>query len=894
MLIKNVKINGIKNPVGFKLNNIILSYYVCGIPEGCFEARIYSDAECKNVCFVQPLNYSENYCAKLNFVPERETRYYLKITCEDAESEPYYFETGTVFDCPFITPETDISHPVISKEFNSEPIEKARLYITGLGIYSATINGRCAGNEYLTPGCNDYDAYVQYQTYDVTDLISGRNIIEITLGKGWYKGRFGLKHKENIYGSEYVCAAKLVLWSKSGKKHVVATDESWFARRSNVIDSGIYDGEIVDDTACDKKVYGVRIAGKKPVIERISLPIVVKERIKPSLIVSPKGEKILDFGQNFAGFVSFCCDLKRGDTVRLQAGETLQNGCFYRDNLRTAKAEFIYTSDGIKKEVYPRFTFFGFRYMLVEGINDVYPDDFTGNVIYSDLDETAFVDTDNDKINRLILNCKWGQKSNFIDVPTDCPQRDERLGWTGDAEVFCSAACYQFDCRAFYSKYCKDMAIDQEKLGGWISSYSPSFKELEEAGSAWIDAATIIPWTMYEFYGDKYFLKSTLPLIEDFVDKLISRDNANGGGRLFDFGFQLGDWLSQDGLSRDALRGATNEYFISSCYYYNSVKIAALAEKELGNFMRADKYLKISEEIKAAVLNEYFTPSGRLAIDTQTAYVLCVTFGIYREKSKLLQGFSNRLKKDGYAVKGGFVGATKLIQALLRSGLTDDAFRILYSEKFPGWLYCVNLGATTVWERWNSLNDDGTISGSTMNSLNHYSFGAVAEAFYRDIAGIIPTAKAFKSVIISPKFNYRLKRYNCKLITVAGEFELSYGISAEGRVKGKITVPFGVRSEAELFGEKTHLHAGENEFETPPQVALIHPFSLDSILYDIMANKESAAVLGETLPEIYRVLSSGDMGFSGLTLRALCTSGSFPLPKPTVDVLDRRLREIKI
>lgn len=893
MEIKNVKINGIKNPVGFRLDEIALSYYVVGVPEGGFEARIYENKECDKPIYTQALDYAENYCTRLNFVPQTETRYYFQIVCGDCCSERYYFETGTEFDCAFIAPKEEISHPVLFRTFETEEVVKARLYLTGLGLYSAALNGERVGNEYLAPYCNDYDAYVQYQTYDVTSLLSEKNVLEVTLGNGWYKGRFGLKHRENIYGSEYVCAAKLVLWLKNGDKRVIATDESWRARPSNVITSGIYDGEIVDDLRDCSHIGGVKLAEKKfTVTERVSLPVIVKQQISPALIISPKGEQILDFGQNFSGFVSFRCDLKHGQTVRLQAGEVLQEGCFYRDNLRTAKAEFLYTSDGVKKEVYPRFTFFGFRYMRVEGIEKVNAKDFIGNVLYSDMDETAFVTTDNEKINQLLSNCKWAQKSNFIDVPTDCPQRDERLGWTGDAEVFCPTGCYQFDCRTFYAKYCRDMAVDQEKLNGWITSYSPSFNELEESGSVWSDAATIIPWTVYQFYGDKLLLKSSLRLMERYVDALIAKDDANGGGRLYNFGFHLGDWLSQDGVNSSALRGATNEYFISSCYYYNSVKIAALAEKEMGNDEKVNDYLRVSKEIKNAILEEYFTASGRLAIDTQTAYVLCVIFEIYRNKEKLVRGFAKRMKKDGYVIKGGFVGATRLVQALIRAGLTDDAFRILYTEKFPSWLYCVNLGATTIWERWNSFNEDGSVSGATMNSFNHYSFGAVAEAFYRDISGIEPIEKAFKKVVVSPKFNYRLKKFDSRLNTPAGEFAVNYEILSDGRVNLNILVPYGVEATMKIGGNERVLVTGKNIFELPAQENLVHPFSVDSRLCDLMNNEKSAAVFRETVPGIYMFLYNNDIGMAGTTFRSLSSLSSFYVPQQTIELLDRKLREI--
>lgn len=894
MTIKNVKINGVRNPVGFDLKKINLSYYVDGEPNGEFYLHIY-DKDGKEI-YTQKLNYSNNYYNEIDFVAQKEQRYEFDITCGEDRSEKYFFETATDFDCPFVTPVTDLTHPIIFKEFNCGNVKKARLYVTGLGLYVAKINGNKVGNEYLTPDCNDYENYVQYQTYDVTEMLTEQNLIEIELGNGWYKGRFGLKHRENIYGSEYVCAAKLVLWDDDGKKTVIHTDETWHARSSNVKSSGIYDGEIVDDTLTEHKVCNVRISGMKyNPVPRISLPVVVKGQIKPTLIVSPLNEKILDFGQNFSGIVAFKNFVPKGYKIRLQAGEVLQKGCFFRDNLRTAKAEYIYISDGSQKIIEPKFTFYGFRYMLVEYDGDIDVADFTGKVLYSDLDESVEFETDNAKINRLLKNCLWGQKSNFLDVPTDCPQRDERLGWTGDAEVFCTTACYQMDCRAFYSKYITDLAVEQDKLNGKIPSYAPMFKENDVASSVWADAITIIPWSVYKFYGDKHILEQSFPQMQRYVDTIIANDDENGGNRLYNFGFHLGDWLSQDGIGENALRGATSEYFIASCYYHHSVWIVAQSARILGFSDQAEYYGKIADEIRNSILNEYFSSSGRLAVDTQTAYVLCTMFEIYKDKAKLYRGFARRIKKDCFSIKGGFVGATRLIQALIKSGLTDEAFQLLYSEKFPSWLHCVNLGATTIWERWNSLNDDGSISGTGMNSLNHYSFGAVAEAMYRYIAGINPTDTAFKSVRIEPKFNYRLKNLNCNLKSPSGEFKVKYSVLESGQVELKIKIPYGVNAVLVLPDRKdSRLSCGESVFTVDTDKNLIHPFSIDTSVSDILSNDKSSNVLKRMVPALYGFLTNNSIGMEGYSLRALTALNSFYVPEQLLKQIDLKLKEIAV
>lgn len=889
MEIKNIKINGIKNPVGYNFDNIFLSYYIDGIPDGELVLDIYDENE-KNV-YSRPLDYAENYHTEINFSPEKQTRYNIVISCGKAKGAAY-FETGTNFDCDFVTPAEEISHPVVFKEFNCGKIKKARLYITGLGLYEAKLNGQKVGNEFLTPYCNDYRAYLQYQTYDITELLQENNLLEISLGDGWYKGRFGLKHKTDIYGSEYACACKLVIWTEDGIQ-VIKSDESFKARTSHTVASGIYDGEIIDETLDCSHVCSVKkCATKYNAVPRISLPVVVKHTLKPKLIITPKGEKVLDFGQNFSGFVSFENFLNYGEGIYLRAGEVLKDGCFFRDNLRTAKAEFKYKSDGKKKIVYPKFTFYGFRYMLVECNKEINADAFTGNALYSDLDETCGAVTDNEKMNRLIQNCVWGQRSNFLDVPTDCPQRDERLGWTGDAEVFSATACYQMDCRAFYQKYMRDIGIEQNYLNGSIPSYAPGFGETDVSTSVWADAVTIIPWTVYEFYGDKDILERSFPMMERYVDNLIAEDNRRGGNRLYNYGFHLGDWLSQDGIVSSALKAGTNEYFVASCYYYQSVLITSKTASVLGDKQKTEYYGEIAKQIRNAILREYFTVSGRLAIDTQTAYTLCVMFDIYVDKARLYDSFRKRMLKDCLVIKGGFVGATKLVQALFKSGLDDIAFTILYSEKFPGWLYCVNLGATTNWERWNSLNSDGTMSDPTMNSFNHYSFGAVAEAIYRNISGITPLDVAFKKVVIEPKFNYRLKKFDYKFVSPAGEFSVNYVVRGDGSVKLNISVPFGVDAKLLICGNETSLSVGKNEVEIEKNERLIHPFSVDCTVCEILDDEKSSMVFAKEVPNLYWYFTHNTIGMEGYSLRDIAQLSSFRIPDDKLNELDEKLKAI--
>lgn len=893
MCIRNVKINGVRDPVGYQFDALILSYEMDGAPTQEPIVQIATDRARSHVVYRRTLDVRYNYATALEFEPEPETRYYVFVICGDCVSEPCILESGTTFDCPFITSEEKIGHPVFLKRFSLPgDVVRARLYVTGLGLYEAYLNGVKAGNEYLTPGCNDYSAYVRYQTFDITQAVREENLLEICLGNGWYKGRFGLQHKKEIYGSDFVAAVKLVAWTSDGTRIEVTTDETWSARPSYVVDSGIYDGEIVDRTRDVSQESRVRLVERKiHVVGRIGLPIVEKHVLHPTLITTPKGESVLDFGQNFAGFVRFRVSMRRGQKLTLKAGEVLQQGCFYNANLRTAKAEFVYISDGVSRTVRPQFTFYGLRYLLAEGLDRVDPDAFEGVVIYSDLDASIEINAHNAKIDRLLANCVWGQRGNFIDVPTDCPQRDERLGWTGDAEIFSRTACFQMDCRAFYHKYLTDMQIDQRLLNGRIASYSPSFKETGAATSVWADAATIVPWNVYTFYGDRYFLQRHYPMMKRYVDTVIAEDDAHGGGRLYNFDFHLGDWLSQDGAGANALKGATSEHFIASVYYYNSVRIVAKAASVLGHGKEEAYYQKIADEIRKAVFTEYFTPSGRLAIDTQTAYVICSEFDLYPNREKFLHGFAKRLKKDGYKIRGGFVGASQLVQNMFKCGFDEDAFRILFSEEFPSWLYCVDLGATTIWERWNSLNPDGSISATEMNSLNHYSFGAIAEAFYAEIAGIEQRDVAFKKVVVHPRFNYRLPKLDLQFRSPAGVFRVSYRLS-DREIDLVVTIPFGVEATFVFGGEERALSCGENHFRLQAPQNYKYPYNIDCKLCDLLHDRGTQDVLSEAVPTLYQFLKHNDIGMSGSTLREICSIDSFHVPDMVLDSINQKLGSV--
>ncbi len=764
----------------------------------------------------------------------------------------------------FITPSKPISLPVITKRFSLKgPLSSAVLTVTGLGVYRVYINGKRAGKEYLTPGFNDYDAYVRCQTLDVKNLLEEDNLMEIYLGDGWYRGRIGFTQNNRArWGTILMAAARLDAVLLSGEKQTVSTDETWEAFQSPVVFTDIYDGEERNDTLERGNPVPCKVAEQHwNLIPWFSPPVRVRAELKPVLIHTPAGETVLDFGQNMAGIVRFVCREKRGTRIHLQFGEVLQKGCFYRDNLRSAKAEYFYTSDGTVREIEPFFTFFGFRYVKVEGMEKVNPEDFTALALSSDLPMTLEVETGHKGINQLMHNALWGQMSNFVDVPTDCPQRDERLGWTADTQVFVNTACYQMDCKAFYRKFMRDMREDQIRYcGGDIPPYAPCLKsEQMHGGAVWADAGTIVPWNVYMFYGDKELLKENWPMMRDYVEYLISLDQKEGGTHTVFTTFTFGDWVAQDGMTDQSTFGGTESNFIQGCYYYYSLNLTAKAAGVLGLKEEEEKYASLAREVHDALMDEYVTKNGRLAVDTQTAYVLALTFGLYSDEKKLLQGFRRRFMRDFYAIKSGFTGTPLMLPALFDHGMGEQAYRMLLRTSFPGWLYCVNLGATTIWERWNSLNPDGSISGTGMNSLNHYAYGSVCEAIYSRIMGLRNAAPGWKKAILAPHPDGRLHYARIRYASAAGTWYLSWEIKDDGMIRIRAEVPEGCEADVVLPDKAEdssfHVTTGIYDWSYMPLRDYLHPYSIQSPVLDLLENEDTRAILKEELPGWFEEVS---------------------------------------
>lgn len=815
MRIYDLKVNRLENPMGYLLEKPRFSYKVDGT-EGKSQKeaklRIARDPGMTDVVYDSGMREDLD---SLSFVPEFIlapcTRYWWDISLaadngDRGQSESAWFETGKL-DAPW--QRTWIcGQEGESCRFRKElairgEVASARIYATALGVYELYLDGNKVGDELLAPFYNDYNTWIQVQTYDVTEsLAPGSHQLEAFTGAGWYMGRFGLGGKVNLFGDRQALLAELHITYKDGSSQVITTDDTWQVSPSKVRFANIYDGEVYDDTFDDGQFQQAKpytYSGKAALTDRLSPPLRVTERITPKeIITTPAGETVLDLGQEITGYLECVINAPKGHRVKLSYFEILQQGNYYRDNLRSAQEEQIYISGGEKVVLRPHFTFFGFRYVKLEGFENPKLADFTGCVVHSDIPITSSFTSSNEKVNRLAKNALWGQRGNFLDVPTDCPQRDERMGWTGDAQAFAGTACFQMECAAFYRKYLYDMYQEQQKRNGAVPHVVPTVGLEGEASCAWADAAAVIPWTSYLFYGDPELLRREYPNMRDWVEWVYRTDEASGGRRLWDVGFHYADWLALDTKDGSPM-GGTDPYFIATAYYYYSTTLVWKAAKALGLSEDTARYEKLRGEIFDAIQREYFTPAGRLAQTTQTAYVCALFMGFsepWQEPllSKLLE---REFTQSNGKLRTGFVGTAYLNRALSMAGLNDLAYRLLTNEEYPGWLYEVNMGATTVWERWNSVLPDGSISDTGMNSLNHYAYGAVMEWVYRDVAGLNPVEEApgFRKALLRPRPNRLLPEIRFVFDSPLGTYESAWQIQGD-TFSWEVAVPFGATAKA--------------------------------------------------------------------------------------------------
>ncbi len=663
-------------------------------------------------------------------------------------------------------------------------IKYARIYVTALGLYELHLNGKKVGNDLFTPGWTSYKNRIQYQTYDVTSQLGVKNTLGAIVGDGWYRGNIGFKGQRSYYGDKSALLAQLEITYTDGTKTSIVTDSNWKTTTGPVLESDIYNGELYDarleltgwDLTGYSDVKWTKAANydfpKSTLIAPQGVPVQAIQEIKPvKLIRTPKGESVVDMGQNMVGVVRIKVKGKSGDKVVVKFAEVLdKSGNFYTDNLRAAKCTDTYVLKGGAEEVYqPLFTFHGFRFVKIEGlVSEPTLDQLTGIVVHSAMAPTGTFSCSDSLINQLQHNIQWGQKGNFVDVPTDCPQRDERLGWTGDAQVFSQTAAFNFDVAAFYTKWMKDFTADQLKSGR-VPHVIPDVLSGGGGATAWADASVIVPWTVYQVYGDKRILAEQYNSMKAWVEYMHTRAGAKN---LWLGDEHFGDWLAFASNSSSYPGATTEKDLIATAYYAHSSKLLGEIASILGKKEDAAFYTRLSEAVKKAFNEEFVTKNGRVVSHTQTGYSLALAFDLLPEElqKSAADYLASDVKKMGH-LTSGFVGTPLLCKTLSAIGRDDLAFMLLNRKKYPSWLYPVTQGATTIWERWDGQKPDGTFQDVGMNSFNHYAYGAIGEWLYKHVAGLDldPQNPGYKHIVFAPHPGGELTK-------ATAEFKSMYGL----------------------------------------------------------------------------------------------------------------------
>lgn len=761
--VNHLRVESLENPIGVEYESPRFSWWLqseeLDVAQTAYEIVIL--VEGKKVYGTGKLASNQNHLVQTEFKAEPKTRYYWQVRVWDnngnkAESELAFFETGLFGDwkADWISvsyPEKERSkNPVqqYRKEFLiKEKVKSARIYATSCGLYQAYLNGGKIGDQEMTPGWTSYSKRLQYQVYDVSKQFKqGQNCLAFELADGWHRGRINYRgNKVDPFKERLALLCHLEIELESGKKLLIGTDKTWECKASNIQEATIYDGEVVvfPEIMENWKLPGKLKSwqkvitldyGYKNLIASHSVPVKVIETLKPiSQIDVDENSVIFDFGQNLVGRVNIEFKVFSKKSVYIKHAEVLaKDGSFYTENLRGAKAEV--QLDGFVKSYEPKFTFMGFRYALVSGVNPNEILSIKAKVIHSDMKRTGFFECGDEHVNQLYSNIIWGQKGNFLDVPTDCPQRDERMGWTGDAQVFLTTAAYNYDVAAFFRKWMADMAADQYDDGSvpWVIPNVFPWKKAPATG--WADAITIIPWSLYEIYGDEQVLRESYPAMKKWIDYMMknSKDGLWFGEKHF------GDWLSYNpDDDRDGEAAVTEKDLLAQIHFIHSINLLCKAAIILHYEDDLKVYSKAYASAKASFQDEFLTKNGRLVSGTQTAYTLALAYGLTHPYQQLysVARLAENVKDYGH-ISTGFLGTPHISHVLSDFNHSELAYDLLFKDKYPSWLYPVKMGATTIWERWDGIKPDSTFQKASMNSFNHYAYGAIGSWLMEHSAGI--------------------------------------------------------------------------------------------------------------------------------------------------------------
>jgi len=778
----------------------------------------------------------------------------VRVTGTDGEtcpwSAPAAVEAGLLhpadWTAQMITPDADPA-PVVRKEFRLDaPVASARLYVTAHGLYRADINGQPVSDDAFAPGWTSYHRRLRYQTYDVTRLLrDGANVIGAQLADGWFRGRLSfVKGKRNVYGDKLGLLAQLIVVLTDSRVVVIGTDGSWRSSTGPVTSADLYEGEHYDarrqqpgwsapgfdDSAwlpCSVTDFDTAtlVAPDGPPV-RPAAEVPVSE-----VLTSPSGRTLLDFGQNLVGTMRIRVSGASGTVVTLRHAEVLEYGELAVRPLRTATATDSYTlrGDPSGEEWEPRFTFHGFRYAEVTGWpGELRKQDVTAVVYHSDLERTGWFECSDPLLTKLHDNVLWGMRGNFLDVPTDCPQRDERLGWTGDIQVFAPTAAYLYDCAGFLASWLKDLAADQTPAGvvplyvPRVDLRGPFGEPIAQAG--WGDAAVLVPWVIYQRFGDLEVLRRQYPSMCAWVDGLTA---TLGAGTLFDQPpLQLGDWLDPAAPPDSPTAGATDPILVATAYRVRTAQVLSGIAGILGQEADSAKYAELADSVRQAFHDEYVTPNGRVASDSQTGYALALEFSLLpdeNQRARAAERLVEAVRTRAHKIATGFLGTPLICDALTSAGAIDDAYQLLRQKDCPSWLYPVTMGATTIWERWDSMLPDGSINPGEMTSFNHYALGAVADWMHRVLGGLAPGAPGYCVITVAPQPGGGITWAKTAHLTPRGRAEVSWRRDGP-KLTVDVVVPPGTTAVITLPGATpTETGPGKHRFESACRIPADDP-----------------------------------------------------------------------
>ncbi|SDS50765.1 family 78 glycoside hydrolase catalytic domain [Microlunatus soli] len=721
-------------------------------------------------------------------------------------------------------------------------VTAATLTVTALGVVEVEINGKPIAPDVLTPGWSSYEWRLRHRSYDVAGLLPAAGepaVLGAALGNGWYRGRLGFTGGNALYGDELGLLARLDLTYADGHTQTVVTDESWQAGPSTTTDNQIYDGQTIDARRATPGWDSPGFAAEGWVgvhaldfdhgllTEPIGPPVIRHESITPVAInTSPSGKTLIDFGQNLVGWLRFTVSGPEGQEIVIRHAEVLEHDELGSRPLRTAKATDRFILSGGEDFFEPTKTFHGFRYAEVEG----WPGELTlesataagleAVVVSSELERIGTFACSDDLVNQLHHNVVWGQRGNFLDVPTDCPQRDERLGWTGDIAAFAPTAAYLFDVHSFLADWLRDLRAEQLDANGRVPYVAPDVIKYrsserpdthQSVTAIWGDAAVWVPWTLYQAYGDQAVLENQYDSMVAHVDATEKLLSANG---TWDTGFQFADWLDPDAPPDDAAAAKADKGVVATACAYRSADLLARIATALGKSGDHDRYADLAGRLREAFNNAYVDDQGIVLSDCATVYALAIHFGLLDEDKKAAAG--NRLaelaEKAGYRVSTGFAGTPFVTWALSETGHTDVAYRLLLEKECPSWLYPITMGATTIWERWDSMLPDGSINPGEMTSFNHYALGAVADWMHKVVLGIDAAEPGYSKISIAPQPGGDLTWARGALITPHGEVRSSWAVAGD-QFTLDVSIPDGSSAEVRLPGQDPQpVSSGDHRF----------------------------------------------------------------------------------